>query len=324
MAAGGSDNQTVGFIVAAFAVVVVTFQLWLFCSILWPRAPKLFLEKKRKRGEILDIVELSHDVKRFRISLGGKGTMLGLPTGKHVKIYAPNVEGTVPGKWNGRDDGEHGRTEIERNYTPVSSDETTGHVDLIVKMYRAGRVKMAEGKDVMWEDGGKMTRHLDSKKAGDFLEIFGPVGIHEYLGSGTLKVPGRTVTARHIGMMAGGAGITPMLQMLAHALRDSSDKTSFTLLYANKTEDDILCREQLDELAMKHGDRFRLAYTLDFASAGWPHKQGFITQDMIAELFPLPSEKPIFCLCGPPPMIEFACKKNLSALGYPKETFFAW
>jgi len=249
---------------------------------------------------------------------------LGLPAGKHVKICAPNVQGTVPGQWNGKEDREHGKAEIERNYTPVSGDETVGHVDLIVKMYRAGRVKMAEGKDVLWEDGGKMTRHLDNKKAGDFLEIFGPVGIHEYLGRGTLKVPGRTVTAKHIGMMAGGAGITPMLQMLSYALRDPSDQTSFTLLYANKTEDDILCREYLEDLEKAHRGRFTLAYTLDCASAGWKHRQGFITEEMIAELFPPPSEEPIFCLCGPPPMIEFACKKNLAALGYAKETVFAW
>ena len=40
----------------------------------------------------------------------------------------------------------------------------------------------------------------------------GPLGVNEYLGRGTFKLPGKTITVKHVGMMAGGTGITPMLQ----------------------------------------------------------------------------------------------------------------
>jgi cytochrome-b5 reductase len=41
---------------------------------------------------------------------------------------------------------------------------------------------------------------------------------------------------KHIGMIAGGTGITPMYQVLRHALADKNDQTKFTLLFGNMTE----------------------------------------------------------------------------------------
>ena len=41
-------------------------------------------------------------------------------------------------------------------------------------------------------------------------------------------------------LVQGGTGITPMLQMIAAVLRNPTDKSKLSLLYANQTEDDIL------------------------------------------------------------------------------------
>lgn len=57
-----------------------------------------------------------------------------------------------------------------------------------------------------------MGLYLDSKKVGDYIDIMGPLGVNEYLGAGVFKLPGRTITVKHVGMMAGGTGLTPMLQ----------------------------------------------------------------------------------------------------------------
>ena len=38
----------------------------------------------------------------------------GLPLGKHVKIFCPNVTGVVAGQWNGREDPEADAAEIQR------------------------------------------------------------------------------------------------------------------------------------------------------------------------------------------------------------------
>merc|ERR1712012_773720 len=102
------------------------------------------------------------------------------------------------------------------------------------KCYSPGPVKMPDGSEVVWEDGGKMSCYLHSKRPGDYIDIMGPIGVHEYLGRGLFKTPGKTLFANSICMIAGGAGVTPMLQIIRAALRDNKDQCTFTLLYANK------------------------------------------------------------------------------------------
>lgn len=265
------------------------------------------------------MVALTHDTKRFRLDLGDKRAILGLPVGKHVCLYAPNPS---EGTWNGKDDPEGSKKEIERKYTPVTGDDTKGYVDLVIKVYRPGTVKMADGREVEWANGGKMGIFLDKKEPGDYLDINGPFGVIQYLGRGMFKVPGGSKSVGHVGMMAGGTGITPMLQILQASLLDPQDSCKFSLIYANKTEDDILVRELIDEAVERSRGRFNVTYTLDFPPASWSgpnHKTGFITADMIKECLPAPAQKPFILMCGPPPMVEFACKKNLEALAYPKE-----
>jgi len=287
----------------------------------WPRPPKVFLTRERKRAQVADVKELSHDTKRIRLSLGSSNTQLGLPTGKHIVLYASNPPSCVStGTWNGKPDPDKGQPEIDRKYTPVSGNELQGFVDLVVKIYRPGTVKMPDGKETNWQDGGKMGLFLDEKKPGDWIDIMGPLGVNEYLGRGMFKLPGKTFTAKHVGMMAGGTGLTPMLQVVQAALRDGGDTCNFYLIYANKTENDILCKDILDALARDSKGRFKLYYTLDFPPAGWKHKTGFITPEMIKECLPPPSPETLMLMCGPPPMVEFACKKNLEALGYDKKS----
>lgn len=289
------------------------------------KSRKPFLEKQRKRVRIIDVKELSHDTKQFRLDLGGKDVKLGLPVGKHIVVYSKNPQSCLAsGKWNGKPDPDNNAHEIQRKYTPITGDEAPGYVDLVIKVYKPGTVKMPDGKEIEWADGGKGSLNFDSKQPGDYIEINGPVGIHEYLGKGTFKKPGGEVTVKHVGMMAGGTGLTPMLQVVMAALRDPLDQTKFSLIYANKTEDDILCREKLEEAAEQSKGRFTLHYTLDFPPKVWSHKKGFITAEMIKECLPPPSEDTIILMCGPPPMIEHACKKNLDTLGYDKKLWMTF
>lgn len=54
-----------------------------------------------------------------------------------------------------------------------------------------------------------------------------------------------------------------MLQIIKAVFKDSQDSTCLSLLYANQTEDDILCREELEKVEKENPDRFKLWYTLD-------------------------------------------------------------
>jgi len=303
--------------------VAVVGLVGVVAGFLLTRGPKILLDKKRKRVQVLDVLQLTHDTKRIRLSTGGKNSRLGLPCGKHIQLFCPNPSTCISsGKWNGKDDMDRGIPEIKRSYTPT--EDGLGYTDLVVKVYRPGKVQMPDGKEVTWEDGGKMSLFLDGLKAGDHLDINGPIGLVEYFGKGSFKVPGGTKEVQHCGMMAGGTGITPMLQIVAAALADASDTTKFSLIYANKTEDDILCKDLLDQHVQASNGRFKVHYTLDFPPNGWQGKTGFITADMIKECLPPPSQKPLMLMCGPPPMVEFACKKNLEALEYPKGTYHSF
>jgi NAD(P)H-flavin reductase len=62
-------------------------------------------------------------------------------------------------------------------------------------------------------------------------------------------------------MIAGGSGITPMYQIIQSIVHDGSDRTELSLLFANKTESDILLYEELKSyMRLK---KLNLSLTLD-------------------------------------------------------------
>ncbi|XP_053246711.1 NADH-cytochrome b5 reductase 2 isoform X1 [Podarcis raffonei] len=250
--------------------------------------------------------EISHDTRRFRFELPSSKHILGLPVGQHVYLSA-KVDGNL----------------VIRAYTPVSSDDVKGYVDLIIKVY----YKNIHPK---FPEGGKMSQHLDNMKIGDTIDFRGPNGLLVYKGSGKFSIKpdkkseARIKFAKHVGMIAGGTGITPMLQLIRHITKDPKDNTKCYLLFANQTEEDILLRPELEDVAANHLDQFKLWYTLDRPPQGWKYSAGFITDSMIKEHMPPPASETLILMCGPPPMIQFACLPNLEKLGYAKENTFAY
>uniref|UniRef100_A0AAA9S1W3 cytochrome-b5 reductase n=1 Tax=Bos taurus TaxID=9913 RepID=A0AAA9S1W3_BOVIN len=91
-----------------------------------------------------------------------------------------------------------------------------------------------------------------------------------------------------------------------------------------KTEKDILLRPELEELRNEHSARFKLWYTVDKAPEAWDYSQGFVNEEMIRDHLPPPEEEPLVLMCGPPPMIQYACLPNLDRVGHPKERCFAF
>lgn len=269
---------------------------------------KILLEDPQAKYK-LPLVEkeiISHDTRLFRFALPSPEHVLGLPTGQHIHISA-KIDNDL----------------IIRSYTPVSSDDDFGFVDLVIKVY----FKNVHPK---FPEGGKMTQYLESLKIGDEIEVRGPSGRLQYLGNGKFSIkklrkdPPTIVKANKVGMIAGGVGITPILQLIRHIVKDPNDKTQLALIFANQTEDDILCRKELEEVLEKYPEQFKLWYTLDKPGPGWKYSSGFINEQMIKDhLFPA-SNDTLILMCGPPPMINFACMPNLEKLGHNKESCFAY
>lgn len=180
----------------------------------------------------------------YRFALPSPDHILGLPIGQHISIGAvlPQPDGTSK--------------EIVRSYTPISGDETAGHFDLLIKSYPTGNI----------------SKHLASLAVSQTIRVRGPKGAFNYTPN----------MVRHFGMVAGGTGLTPMLQVVKAIIRGraAGDRTEVDLIFANVTEKDILLKEDLDALAAEDKG-FRVHYVLDQPPPGWTGGVGYVTGEMI-------------------------------------------
>jgi len=268
-----------------------------------------FLNKERQSVKLKEKIVLSPDTRLFRFALPSATPVLGLPVGKHFKVWCPNPN-AKGSKWNNADDPEASKDEVERKYTPTSSDDNIGYFDLVIKVYC--------GKPEKFPNGGKMSQYFESLTIGDSIDLSGPYGLIEYCGKGVFKSKGREHRVSEIGMLAGGTGITPMLQIIEAIHKDSRDPTKISLIFANQTEEDILLRSRLDQLA-SIDKRFKVWYTLDRPPKNWAFDQGFVSKDMISKHLPSPGPATVVLMCGPPPMLKFACRPALEELSYAKD-----
>ncbi|KAJ8245719.1 hypothetical protein GJAV_G00273760 [Gymnothorax javanicus] len=253
---------------------------------------------------LIDKEIISHDTRKFRFALPSPEHILGLPIGQHIYLSA-KIDGNL----------------VVRPYTPVSSDDDKGFVDLVIKIY----YKNVHPK---FPEGGKMSQYLEGLRIGDTIDFRGPSGLLVYKGKGKFaikpdkKSEATIKMAKHVGMIAGGTGITPMLQIITAVMKDPQDKTVCHLLFANQSEKDILLRPELEEILANHPSRFKLWYTVDRAPEGWPYSQGFISEEMVRDHLPSPGDDALILMCGPPPMIQFACTPNLDKVGHAPERRF--
>ncbi|KAF8769499.1 hypothetical protein HU200_006535 [Digitaria exilis] len=247
--------------------------------------------------------ELSHDVRLFRFSLPSPDQLLGLPVGKHIMVCA-----TIDGKLR------------MRAYTPTSSPEEVGHFDLLVKIY----FKNVHPK---FPNGGLMTQHLDSLPIGSCIDVKGPLGHVVYAGCGGFVIDGTAHKVRRVAMIAGGSGIAPVYQVIQAVLRDQpEDTTEMHLVYANRTEDDILLRDELDRWAEEFPERLKVWYVVDQVKRpeeGWEYSVGFVTEDILREHVPEGGgDDTVALACGPPAMIELAISPSLEKMNYRRSSNF--
>ena len=109
-----------------------------------------------------------------------------------------------------------------------------------------------------------------------------------------------------------------MFQIVRRICQDPRDETKITLLYANKTEEDILLREELESFARDHSDQFELYHVLSSPPEGWTQGKGRINKELIQERLPGPAgDDSKILLCGPDPMMD-SMKQILMDLGFAR------
>ncbi|EAU29260.1 cytochrome b5 [Aspergillus terreus NIH2624] len=179
---------------------------------------------------------------------------------------------------------------VSRSYTPTSNNLDLGRLELVIKCYPDGLLT------------GKYLAHL---KIGDKVEFRGPKGAMRY----------KKGLCNKVGMIAGGTGITPMYQLIRAICEDDSDTTEIYLIYANRSEEDILLREELEAFAVAYPKSFKIWYMLDNPPSNWQYGKGYVTPPVMREHLPPPSPETKIMLCGPPGMVN-ASKKSLAGLGF--------
>merc|ERR1712130_309527 len=162
-------------------------------------------------------------------------------------------------------------------YTPISRINQTGTLEFAIKEY----------------PNGVVSSHKCGLNPGDTVLIKGP----------WKKYPYEANSKRVIGMVAGGTGITPMLQVAQEILGNPDDNTELSLIFCNVSEDDIMLRDQLDALQSQHSN-FKIHYVVDKASPGWTGGSGYMNIDMVKRYLPAPNTNSVIFVCGPGGMVK--------------------
>ncbi|KZV85378.1 ferredoxin reductase-like protein, partial [Exidia glandulosa HHB12029] len=197
-------------------------------------------------------------------------------------------------------------------YTPVSRRDSVGSIEFLIKLY------MPNDK---YPSGGKMSAALSKLVVGDEVELKGPLGSFIWEGDGHTIYRGMRSKCREIGMICAGSGITPIIQVLRAILRDSSDtSTRAWMIYANRTEEDILLRDELDAFHREGHQRFAIHHTLSNPSTEWKGGSlGRINESMVREYLPPPSKDGLILACGPEEMMNLTVRPALKLCGWDVE-----
>ncbi|MDP1534876.1 MAG: 2Fe-2S iron-sulfur cluster-binding protein, partial [Rubrivivax sp.] len=150
-----------------------------------------------------------------------------------------------------------------------------------------------------------------SLKAGDEIDVMEPEG---HFGA-ALAAP--APAGRHLLLVAGGSGITPILSMLRTVLA-GEPATRCTLLYGNRTAASTMFKEELEDLKNRHLTQLALHPVFSRETLDAPLNSGRLDRDKVSAFLRLIGASNIdqAFVCGPHAMNDEA-EAALRAAGVP-------
>lgn len=161
---------------------------------------------------------------------------------------------------------------------------------------------------------GIASSYLNHKvKVGDDLELMTPMG-------NFVVQPNHDASRGHY-FFAAGSGITPVISMI-HTILEEEPKSHCYLLYGSRNEDNIIFKQNLDDLAQKYAGQLDIVYALSqpkvkkeggvlglFAKKiiTWSGLKGRINDKMCNDFltdFPSKYKENFYYICGPGDFIE--------------------
>lgn len=201
------------------------------------------LPNQTQTATLLSRSQITHDTVSLIFALP-HGNYLGIKCGQHIICHVGDTK---------------------RKYTPVS--DAPGSFELVVKIYKTGIV----------------SPHIGNLKFGDTMSFSGPTGQNIYLGGGRFSIPSREIQSNSLLMVCAGSGITPIYAVLRHIAKYNEYGIRANLLFVNKTSDDIILREEIDQMCFNHPN-ITAQYTLTQKNSLWSGLTGRPTTNMLSNV----------------------------------------
>ena len=141
---------------------------------------------------------------------------------------------------------------------------------------------------------GKASTHIHTLKPGDTLTFLASLP----------GFPWKPNQFPHVYLLAGGAGITPVYQLIRGIFNNPDDKTKVTLVFGVNTEEDLLLRSELEGYARRFPGRFKYMYTVSRPlREGSEVRKGYVDEEVLGRVMERETmgRSKVF-VCGPPAM----------------------
>jgi ferredoxin-NADP reductase len=218
---------------------------------------------------------------------------------------ASNVKGLVfdvPG-WLGHKAGQHVDVRLtapdgymaERSYSIANAPGQGNLVELGVELMANGEVS-----PYLWQ-----------LKAGDKIELRGPIGGH-FVWESSMKEP--------LILVGGGSGMVPLMSMIRHAVAmDSMAEREVVFIISLRTIDKLLYAGELREIEAKYPHIKVIVTVTESASEDWKGYTRRIDTEMFTEVLADFKGKTVAAyICGPTKFVEVAAGL-LTATGFSTE-----
>jgi predicted ferric reductase len=233
-----------------------------------------FLLRSRKRGRLFTVVSVKPE----------NPAVWTLTLARNVHSNAAPFS-HAPGQFQFIRIRRGSRWSEEHPFTIASSPDSGDEISLTIKA------------------SGDFTRQISNVQPGDLATIHGPFGRFSHLFH---------PEERDLVFIAGGVGITPFISMLRY-MNQTRDSRRVLLLYANRSESDILFADELKKIEHDAFPSLEIVHILSHPSPTWPGQAGRLDADRISRWTKITPGK-VFYFCCPSPMTT-ALRRGLKRHG---------
>ncbi|KAL4430487.1 hypothetical protein ABPG74_005412 [Tetrahymena malaccensis] len=260
--------------------------------------------------KLIQKTQLNHDSYLFRFQTDNQIDKSQYKPGSHFVING----------LKGQDEN------MKKKYTPIEPFGNSNYFDALIKIYRPN-------ENPKFPQGGELTPRLENLQLGEEILVTGPLISIFYEGQGKFNIQRfkqevdkdttQVIKPNHILFLAGGTGIAPIYSMIQEMIREGNTSTKVTLLYGNKSIDDILLKKELDSFAQQNTN-LQIVYTVDSIKKNeqWNGEVGIINKYMIQKYANDPKNPENYIMiCGNTEMNK-SCLKIVKELGFDPYHYF--